>query len=687
MVASGRAPETAARHARSTAELLGLTAFYALVLAYPVLDLFGRYPEYFVIRRVGSLELVLIPILLLVLGGVPALLVRAAAALCLAAGRVLFALFAGSAAAFLAVQIVSGTGWPDGIVLGAAAGAGLAAAFATDRWRPIRISLVCLSPVLMLAPALFWAQRGIRPLLGAGATSGAIPQIALPECIPRQIFFLVLDELPLVTILDRSGDISVEFPHFKELAADSHVFLNASSPNAWTEIAVPIILSGQVPRGPRVPTPSFREYPSNLFTLLAGRYRMNVFEQVTALCPETLCGPGRAALERPLARLGSVFLDLLVAHGHQSLPPQLKRRLPPMNFTWNSFFDVAAGGGHKPKGKGLVDKGDWADDVRLFELFIDSLRADPAQPTLNFLHVSFPHLPYRYLSDGRKYLAAVDRDDGLGYRHFWGDEEWPALVLHQRHLQQALYADVLLGRFLDRLRSLGIYDKSLVLLVSDHGTSFTLGEPTRVVGERNRAEVALVPFFLKLPGQRRRFLSERNVETFDVLPTLIATLGGEVPANLPGADALGDAAERPGKRFIFLKGRDKEIMFWDLPAHLPREESLRRKFQRFPDERSAFCRNLHNGKTLEESGLRISAGHRATVDTQEDSPVATESFVPALVGGGISGPRPLPQGLRVAILVNGRIACLAEPERTPPGGSRTIRPFSTRRSSGTGRTG
>ena len=63
-------------------------------------------------------------------------------------------------------------------------------------------------------------------------------------------------------------------------------------------------------------------------------------------------------------------------------------------------------------------------------------------------------------------------------------------------------ADAIVGGFLDHLRALGLYDRALVILTSDHGEG--LGDH----GEDQHSillygEALRVPLLVKLPGQRR----------------------------------------------------------------------------------------------------------------------------------------------------------------------------------------
>jgi choline-sulfatase len=110
------------------------------------------------------------------------------------------------------------------------------------------------------------------------------------------------------------------------------------------------------------------------------------------------------------------------------------------------------------------------------------------------------------------------------------------------------YADELVGRFLDALRAGGWYEKATIVLLSDHGEG--LGDH----GEQEHGlllydDTIHVPLIVKLPGSRgagRRITDP--VQHLDLVPTLLAMAGAEVPNDLAGRSLrplLEDRDPRP----------------------------------------------------------------------------------------------------------------------------------------------
>jgi arylsulfatase A-like enzyme/Flp pilus assembly protein TadD len=106
-------------------------------------------------------------------------------------------------------------------------------------------------------------------------------------------------------------------------------------------------------------------------------------------------------------------------------------------------------------------------------------------------------------------------------------------------------ADHIVGELVSELRRLDVYDKALIVLLSDHGEG--LGEH----GEDEHGvflydEAIHVPLLVKLPAaQRGGATTERPVQLLDVAPTLLGLLGLDVPKVMPGVSLLaGDVPPR-----------------------------------------------------------------------------------------------------------------------------------------------
>jgi hypothetical protein len=111
-----------------------------------------------------------------------------------------------------------------------------------------------------------------------------------------------------------------------------------------------------------------------------------------------------------------------------------------------------------------------------------------------------------------------------------------------------------LGEFLEHIKKIDLYEKSIIIITADHGVSFHENEHRRSVKfVSNPAEIINVPLFIKLPHQSSGVISDRNVESIDIAPTVADLLGFTLPWPTDGVSVFEEKApKRPRKRvFVF----------------------------------------------------------------------------------------------------------------------------------------
>lgn len=139
-------------------------------------------------------------------------------------------------------------------------------------------------------------SRAVQALVGAVVltlcVAAFVPNAQARKPSHPPVVFLVLDEFPGDTLLDRPGHIdAVRYPHFAALARHSTWFPNTQAVADMTQKAVPAILDGRAPR--KSSGYGYGTHPNNLFTLAAAHgYRLHVREVLTRVCPRRLCGEG-----------------------------------------------------------------------------------------------------------------------------------------------------------------------------------------------------------------------------------------------------------------------------------------------------------------------------------------------------------------------------------------------------------
>jgi len=96
------------------------------------------------------------------------------------------------------------------------------------------------------------------------------------------------------------------------------------------------------------------------------------------------------------------------------------------------------------------------------------------------------------------------------------------------------YTDQYIGIILEELKELGLYDNSIIILISDHGQEF-MERAQFGNGHSVYQELIHVPLIVKLPEQRNKNkVVENYVSLIDIMPSLINFLEFRMPENLEG---------------------------------------------------------------------------------------------------------------------------------------------------------
>ncbi|MFV0444379.1 MAG: sulfatase-like hydrolase/transferase, partial [Planctomycetaceae bacterium] len=193
------------------------------------------------------------------------------------------------------------------------------------------------------------------------------------------------------------------------------------------------------------------------------------------------------------------------------------------------------------------------------EHFLRALLPDD-RPVLRFLHLVSPHYPWIYLPSGHRYVVDSSMFDFpigahgiVGER--WGPDTLATRSAHRRYLLQLQHVDRVLGLILDRLEEQNLLDPALLIVTGDHGVAFLPGKSSRDPEPETIAAILPVPLFIKLPGERTSAVSDRNVESIDILPTIADVLKMPLHHPVDGSSLLDeDQPQRPRKTLITPQG-------------------------------------------------------------------------------------------------------------------------------------
>jgi len=162
-----------------------------------------------------------------------------------------------------------------------------------------------------------------------------------------------------------------------------------------------------------------------------------------------------------------------------------------------------------------------------------------------------PSIDYPFGSQPGDVPAYTSFSPGVTKRDELPLPEDPAEIdrLIERYDQEIYATDRELGRLVDELARLGVLDRTLIVVTSDHGESF--GETVGGTALWGHGLVphqvqCHVPLLVRLPGGKRRGeVVEQTVSQVDLLPSLTSILGFELPPGVAASDLLARPRAAP----------------------------------------------------------------------------------------------------------------------------------------------
>jgi arylsulfatase A-like enzyme len=348
-------------------------------------------------------------------------------------------------------------------------------------------------------------------LLAVGAITLATLN-AGPYLAPRPNVVLVVVDTLRADHLGIYGYRRDTSPNLDALARESFLYRNAISTAPWTSPALGSILTGRYP--PQIGITS----------------RPIVLDEAVRRLPEVLQARGYET--------AGIVSHLYVGQKynyHQGF----------------GFWDESQAKGHTH-----------VSSREVTNRAIEFLRRSGERRFFLFLHYFDPHLDYMQheeydYREGYSGPVRSEKDNTHELRKLaWSGQLKRPDIRYLRALydSEISYTDEHIGRFLDELRRLGLYDDALIIVTADHGESF-MDRPDRWIGHTIGlfGEYLNVPLILKLPGHRVHRTIEEWVSIIDI-PSTILSLSG--PTNPRGMPLEGRPLTRPRSgRALFAQTR------------------------------------------------------------------------------------------------------------------------------------
>ncbi|UCG52998.1 MAG: sulfatase-like hydrolase/transferase [Candidatus Latescibacterota bacterium] len=323
--------------------------------------------------------------------------------------------------------------------------------------------------------------------------------------VVRHVILILIDTLR-ADMLGCYDNSAPETPHIDEFASECIRYEWAISPSPWTipsmvsiMTGLPASVHGAIAKNSRVP---------DALTMLPERMRAAGY--VTgAVVDNALLSPSHG-----MDRGFDSFVHFPRNVRDTSFGTAILRRILPERYREKSTTDATT------------------------DIAIDWMKRHAKQDCFFWLHIFDPHAAYepppRFQPPGNP-PARIGRRFGdlkeirLGILHTTPEEdEW----IKELYEGEVRYVDEAVGRFLDELRSEGIYDNALIILTSDHGEEFR-EHGGMEHGHTLYNELLRVPLMIKLPGSATRGVVEGTVSTQRLTATVLDACNVDV-----GRDSL-----------------------------------------------------------------------------------------------------------------------------------------------------
>ncbi|MEW5806025.1 MAG: sulfatase-like hydrolase/transferase [Acidobacteriota bacterium] len=168
--------------------------------------------------------------------------------------------------------------------------------------------------------------------------------------------------------------------------------------------------------------------------------------------------------------------------------------------------------------------------------WLERRRKEPFFLFLNYMEPHRPYLPYSPFN--RKFLQEKIFSMKDPFWEVMGNHralsEREKRYLLSQYDGEIAYADHHIGRLFQTLREMGLYEASLIVVLSDHGEMFgehNLLDHTNSLYE----EVLRIPLIVKYPFSKKTGILHSRVGIVDVMPEILSVLGKEIPRDLDGA--------------------------------------------------------------------------------------------------------------------------------------------------------
>ncbi len=320
------------------------------------------------------------------------------------------------------------------------------------------------------------------------------------------VFIILVDALRRNWISPYGYDINT--PAMQNLADDGILFTNAISSSYWTQPSIASIFTSLLPKAHGVlrhENPLPRDIPILSDELSDAGYYSVGFSTNFNIREDTGFNRGFNEFR---------FLGDVKANPFDADAPRLYQ-FSAVEFIVRNIFPPIK---RKLRAYTTADK--------TTDTAIDWLKRNGGRKFFMYLHYMDPHEPYYFHPYNGKFVSP--------FKNGWGENKYQ--LYSSVYQSEVEYTDSQLGRFLDYLKSSGLYKSSFILFTADHGEEFFdhygWGHNFSMFDE-----LIHIPFIIKLPYMEKAGTIDSSLVTqIDYAPTILSYVGVQYPKSWDGLD-------------------------------------------------------------------------------------------------------------------------------------------------------
>jgi arylsulfatase A-like enzyme len=165
--------------------------------------------------------------------------------------------------------------------------------------------------------------------------------------------------------------------------------------------------------------------------------------------------------------------------------------------------------------------------------------ANDKQPFCLYVSLGTPHFPHH--TAPKEYMELYTADKLKLPPNVSDEKREKALKELQGYYAHCTATDKAIGEIIDKVKSLGIYDNSIIVFTSDHGEMMGSHDFRPYMKHQPYSESSNIPFLISYPGMdiNKGKVAEAAITTPDILPSLLSLCDIEIPGTIEGYDLSG----------------------------------------------------------------------------------------------------------------------------------------------------